>query len=57
MTDQKQKPKADPKDSAENLTSESAKPVGPAQPVDVPDAPKNRRMFQNGDTDRESKDK
>lgn len=56
MTDQK-KPKADPKDSAENLTSESTKPVGPAQSIDVPEPPKNRRMFQNGDTDRESKDK
>jgi hypothetical protein len=47
------KRKSDESKSAENLTGTGAGPVGVAQPVKVPRVETGRRIFGNGDTDRD----
>lgn len=55
MDDKKRGP--DEKREAENLADDKALPVGPGQPVNVRKMPKDRRIFGNGDVERDGEDK
>ena len=54
MDDKKRAP--DEKREAEDLADDKSRPAGPGQPVDVRKMPKDRRIFGNGDVERDGED-